>query len=215
MCDFHSTAWRLIGEAPQMCHTPDNAHGKMIEAAGWKNNEHAPAISATVFEAEWDGKGQLPPDGRLVRNSGECPEKLMAAIRRHYEKLHDFLESGKDWKYFCDFAKWADVWGSLKSLPDNVQFPDSIDGNLYLRSLASLPDSVQFPDSIGGVLDLGSLTGLPDNVQFPDSIGGFLDLRSLTSLPDSVQFPDSIGGSLYLERDLKAQLSDRKKGVKK
>ena len=109
MCDFHSTAWRMLGQDVQVAHLPNNSHSEMIEKAKWRDNE--PNRKIIVFEAEWDGTGEVPSDGKLVRNSGECPEKLMTAIRQHYLRLRKCLISGKHLDgHFKDHTKWADVW---------------------------------------------------------------------------------------------------------
>ena len=179
MCDFHSTVWRLLGQDAQCAHDSQNSHSEAVQKAGWRDNE--PNRKINLFEAEWNGEGDLPSDEKLVRNSGECPEKLMIAIRRHYLRLQKFIQSGKEWKHFADIEKWADVWGKIKVLPADVKFP------------------AQF-----GYLDLSSLTSLPADVKFPAECG-YLDLRSLTSLPADVKFPAECG-SLDLRSDLKAQL---------
>lgn len=111
ICDFHSTAWRLLGQTVEMCHLQNNSHSEMIENAGWRHNE--PNKTVRVFEAEWNGDGEVPSCGSFVCNSGECPERLMTAIRQHYLRLKECLATGKHiqpGEYFADHKKWADVW---------------------------------------------------------------------------------------------------------
>jgi len=72
----------------------------------------------------------------------------------------------------------------LRTLPNNIKFPNTIEYDLYLSNLTSLPSNVKFPDMIGGHLYLSNLTSLPNNIQFPDKIGGYLYLDSLEKLPE-------------------------------
>ena len=132
MCDFHSTAWRMIGQDIQVTHTPDNSHSGMINKVGWRVNE--PNRKAIVFEVEWNGRGAMPSDTKLIRQCGECPEPLVKRIREHYRKLAETLKTGKHLlTYFADIEKWSDVWSKVTSLPENVKFPETVSGGLYLR----------------------------------------------------------------------------------
>ena len=179
MCDFNSTAWRLLGQEIQCAHNQENSHSGASEAAGWRDNE--PNRKIVVFEAEWDGEGEMPSDSKLIRNIGECPPQLVKAIRRHYTRLHEAMESGKHCghgEYFSE-EKWLDVLMAVINGGFAVAFPQSIGGYLYLRGLTSAKDLV-LPQSIGGYLDLSGLTSAKDLV-LPQSIGGSLDLSGLTS----------------------------------
>jgi hypothetical protein len=148
MCDFHSTVWRMLGDSIEMLHDPSNSHSEMIQVAKWRTNE--PNRKVTVFEAEWDGQGDIPSDSRLIRNNGECPERLVSRIRSHYVKLKEAIETGKHLDgYFSDLAKYGDVWAHVKKLPDNVTFPEKMSGSLDLSSLKTLPDNVTFPKECG------------------------------------------------------------------
>ena len=49
MCDWHSTAWRLIGQEVQCAHKSNNSHAESIEEAGWRVNE--PNRKTIIFEA--------------------------------------------------------------------------------------------------------------------------------------------------------------------
>ena len=129
MCEFHSTAWRVIGQDIQMAHLPANSHSEMIEAAGWRVNE--PNRQAVVFEAE----GTCEADVK-IRQMEECPEKLVAAIKRHYRKLEKCQENGeglRDGEYFSDSQKFSDVWSRVKRLPENMTWPQTVT-YLYLSS---------------------------------------------------------------------------------
>ena len=152
MCNFHSTAWRMIGQDIQMCHLPTNSHSKMIEAAGWRENE--PNRVTLVFEAEGTSENNVK-----IRQSNECPEKVMVAIRKHYRRLADCVSTGvgvRVGEYFADIEKWSDVWSSLTSLPEKMTWPQTISGSLDLRSLTSLPENMTWPQTIGGSLYLRS-----------------------------------------------------------
>ena len=89
---------------------------------------------------------------------------------------------------------------NIKLLPNNITFPKSVGGYLNLYELTSLPNNITFPETIGGYLSLNSLTSLPDNFKFPKTIGRYLDLDDLTSLPDNITFPEMIGGDLYFKK---------------
>src|SRR5262245_54188892 len=84
MCDFHSTAWRLLGQTVEMCHLSCNSHSKAIEAAGWRVNK--PNERVIVFEAEWSGKGGDP---RALQAFAGCAEGrsgfALHLFRRHEE----------------------------------------------------------------------------------------------------------------------------------
>lgn len=131
MCNFHSTAWRKLGQDEQMLHFPHNSHAQMISEAGWRGNE--PNRRTIVFEAEWDGVGQFPTDEKLVRNAAECPKQLLAAIRRYYHMVSESIREGKHLDFFGDMTKYKDIWERITTLPDGVTFPATCQ-YLYLRS---------------------------------------------------------------------------------
>jgi hypothetical protein len=152
MCNFHSICGRMNGETAELLHDPSNSHSGMISTAKWRENK--PNEIIRVFEAEWDGRGKFPSDSKLIRNSDDCPERLKKKIREHFSKLQEALASGNHLAYFADCEKYSDVWARITSLPDNVKFPETINGYLDLRGLTSLPDNVKFPETIHGSLDL-------------------------------------------------------------
>jgi hypothetical protein len=194
MCDFHSTAWRKIGQDIQMTHLPSNRHSEMIDASGWRVNQ--PNRTPIVFEAEGTDESDV-----RIRQCGECHEDVIVAIKRHYRKLAKCIETGDGLRvgeYFADYARWSDVWSRVKSLPENMTWPQTIGGSLDLRGLASLPENMTWPQTIGGSLDLSGLASLPENMTWPQTIGGSLDLRGLASLPENMTWPQTIGGYLYL-----------------
>ena len=131
MCDFHSTCWRLIGPDAECAHLPTNSHSESITAAGWRENQ--PNRKTIVFEVEWDLRGDMPADSKLIRNHGDCPEQLVTAIKRHYLAAKKFIETGEGWKKFGDLEKWGDLWSKVRVLPEGVTFPKEC-GSLYLRS---------------------------------------------------------------------------------
>lgn len=91
MCDFHSILGVALGENNfEIRHDKSNSHSGM---AGDIRNE--PNRKTVIFEAEWNGQGDLPPDTKLIRNIGECPERLVKKIRDHYIKLKEALVNGK------------------------------------------------------------------------------------------------------------------------
>jgi hypothetical protein len=137
MCDFHSTAWRVLGQDIQCAHNSDNSHSGMIEEAGWRDNEPNRAIN--IFEAEWNGEGELPGNAKLIRNIGECPEQLVRRIRSHYTKLKEAITDGKHFDfYFSDTEKWADVWNRAIANGVAVVMPKVFGGNLYVSGTAKL-----------------------------------------------------------------------------
>ena len=133
MCNFHSICGRMLGDVAELLHDPSNSHSGMMSTAKWRENK--PNEPIRVFEAEWNGKGAFPPDGKLIRNIADCPEKLKDKIRNHFKKLQAFLKGDiKAFPHFMDGEKYSDIWSRLTSLPDNVKFPDTLNGDLYLRS---------------------------------------------------------------------------------
>ena len=137
MCDFHSTAWRLLGQEIQCAHLANNSHGESIAAAGWRVNE--PNRKTVVFEAEWDGVGDLPTDEALIRNSGECPHNLITAIRRHYTKLAEAIKTGKHLDgYFADTKKWCDVWNAAIANDVPINLPSVFAGDLTVSGSANI-----------------------------------------------------------------------------
>ena len=174
MCDFHSTAWRLVGQDVQMCHLPSNSHSEMIDAAKWRVNE--PNKRAVVFEAEWDCQGEIPAVAKLLKhNASECPPQVERAVVKYYKALQECILNGDHWKDFSEFVKFSDVWARMRVLPQGVVFPKEC-GYLDLGGLTSLPQGVVFPKECG-YLYLGGLTSLPQGVVFPEKISGYLDLR--------------------------------------
>ena len=213
MCDFHSILGVAIGNDYTIYHDPSNSHAEMRKHLPSSASSAPMARKATDFEAEWGGCGDLPSDAKLIRNFGECPDRLVKKIRDHFIKLKEALTLSKHIGksgYFSDFSKYSDVWSRLTSLPEGVTFPEKITGYLDLSALTSLPEGVTFPEKITGYLDLSALTSLPEGVTFPEKITGHLDLRALTSLPEGVTFLKECG-YLYLRADLKAKLSSRQK----
>ena len=173
-----------------MIYSADNSHSQMISAAGWRENQ--PNRVPVVFEAELDlsncKEADLQNPAKWIRNFGECPERLVTAIVRHYRRVWLALNGGSElMQYFSDVEKWMDIWSRIKSLPRNVTFPKEISGSLNMSALTTLPENVTFPEKCG-----------------------YLYLRALTTLPENVTFPEKCG-SLDLSADLKRQMSSNQK----
>ena len=220
MCDFHSVLGVAFSEDRfELRHDPGNSHSKM--AGELKNKDNRKPI---IFEAEWNGQGDLPPDKKLIRNHAECQERLVKMIRNHYIKLKEALTTGKHLDengYFRDTKKWWDVWNEAIRLGVAVKLPaiflgsldlrenakldasalTSIGGYLYLRENAKLDASAL--TSIGGYLDLSENAKLDASAL--TSIGGYLDLSENAKLDASAL--TSIGGSMYLRKNAKLDAS--------
>ncbi len=188
MCDFHSIIGVSRGEGDcQIYHDTSNSHSGMAAKIGVENKPNQKTI---LFECEWDGKGRVPADDKLIRYLGECPEPLVKKIKAHYAKLAECLATGKHLDgYFKNFEKYSDVWIQAVVHGRGVTFPEKMSGSLYLSAL----------------------TTLPEGVTFPEKMSGSLDLRALTTLPEGVTFPEKMSGYLYLRADLKAIIAARKK----
>jgi hypothetical protein len=145
----------MLDDVAEIYHTPHNSHSQMYDNAKWPVNK--PNEQVRVFEAEWDCQGGFPSDSSLIRNSADCPERLKNKIREHYKRVQSAIKEGKHLTTtFIDFEKWTDIWSQIKTLPDNVKFPETLNGCLYLRSLTTLPDNVKFPETLNGYLGLRS-----------------------------------------------------------
>ena len=137
MCDFHSTAWRLLGQDIQCAHVAGNSHSTAITEAGWRDNE--PNRRTLIFEAEWDGIGEIPESSQLIRNNGECPERLEKAIREHYRRVKEAITTGKYLdSTFADTKKFADVWNKAIANGVSVEIPAVFHGDLYVYGSAKL-----------------------------------------------------------------------------
>ncbi len=133
MSNFHSTTWRMNGQAVEMIHEPENSHSGMIAKHKWRENK--PNEKTRNFEAEWDGVGALPSDTKLIRNCNECPERLRSRIREHYKKLSAAITTGKHLDYyFKNSAKYSDVW--QVAIKNNAPLPaglTTVGGSIYVR----------------------------------------------------------------------------------
>jgi len=168
MCQFHSVVGVALGNNFSIQHLPSNSHSEM---SGELKN--LPNRQPIIFEAEWDGSGDFPTDEKLIRNSGECPEKLKALIREHYGKLQAAITSGAYLKsYFNDANKWEDVWKVAAASGATLVLPSVFTGGLELYD--------------GSKVDARSLT----------SVGGSLVLHGGSELDAPAL--TSVGGSLVL-----------------
>ena len=57
-------------------------------------------------------------------------------------------------------------------------------GTLNLANLKSLPNDIKFPEYVLGDLNLANLKSLPDGIKFPERVGGDIYLTDLKSLPN-------------------------------
>ena len=204
MCDFHSIVGVALGERYELLHTPDNSHSGMIESYGKSlgapDLSNKPLRKTVLFEAEWDGEGDLPPDTRLVRNASECPEKLMGMIREHYHKLEEAMTTGKHLDgYFSDTAKWSDVWNQCIKRGVSVVFPAVFKGHLTIYENAKLEAPALA--LVGGYLDVyenakleaPALTSVSGNLYVYEDAK--LEAPALTS----------VGGNLFVYRNAKLE----------
>jgi len=67
----------------------------------------------------------------------------------------------------------------LRTIPEEFELPESINGDLNLKLVRKLPNDFKFPKKVNGDLDLTELEYLPMDCEFPESINGDLDLSSL------------------------------------
>ena len=122
MCDFHSILGvSLPGNKYEIRHLPSNSHSEM--AGDLKNG---PNRKPVIFEAEWNGLGEIPKPEKLIRNYDECPPKLVEKIVQHYQALSGALKDGKGCEvggYFADIEKWYDVWSAILKAGVCLQVP--------------------------------------------------------------------------------------------
>jgi hypothetical protein len=197
MSNFHSVAARMLGEAAEILHASHNSHSQMITEARWRENK--PNESVRVFEAEWDGRGAFPSDSSLIRNVGECPERLKDKIRNHYKKVQAAITKGEHFDhYFADYEKYSDVYAMAVANGVGIVFPKHQKGNLDLNSLTTVPEGFKLPETVSGYLDLNSLTTVPEGFKLPETVSGYLYLNSLTTVPEGFKLPETVSGGLYL-----------------
>ena len=140
MCDFHSILGVAIGNEFTIHHDPDNSHSKMGARLNLLNK---PNRQPVIFEAEWNGEGDVPSDTILIRQCGECPKPLAKRIRAHYHKLKEALTEGKHLGkkgYFSNHEKYADVWTAAMSrghMPDFSEV-ETFSGSVDVREGATL-----------------------------------------------------------------------------
>ena len=180
MCTFHSILGIALGDKFEICHLPINSHDEMAANYGRGDLKNKPNRRPVIFEAEWDGKGPLPPDSVLIRQCDECPERLKNMIRSHYEKLKKALTGGKHLTpdgYFGDTLKYADVWSAAIEAGVPVTLPAVFRGDLDVAGAATL--------------DAPALTEVGGDLSVSDS--GHLAARALTR----------VGGKLVVHRSAK------------
>jgi hypothetical protein len=189
MCDFHSVLGVALGEDLSIYHDPSNDHSNMRGRVGETATNAPMARKAITFEAEWDGEGDLPSDAKLIRNIGECPERLVKKLRDHYIKLQAALTTGKfleEGGYFGDTAKWCDVWNAALAKGAPVKLPAVFRGNLKVYGSAKLDALTQ----VGGDLDVSGSAKL--DAPALTEVGGHLVVSGSAKLDALTQ----VGGNL-------------------
>ena len=179
MCNFHSILGIALSDKLEICHLPSNNHVDMAANCGHRGLKNKPNRRPVIFEAEWDGKGPLPPDSVLIRECDECPERLKNMIRSHYEKLKKALTGGKHLTpdgYFGDTLKYADVWSAAIAAGAPVTLPAVFLGGLVVHRSARL-DALALTAVVGAlvVYDEATLAALTD-------IGGYLSVSGAATL---------------------------------
>ena len=183
MCDFHSILGIAIGNNYSIRHDASNSHSGM---AGKLENK--PNRKTVIFEVECSEEKLLATKdistiaSSIIRNFGECPEKLVCKIVNHYQQVKMALTDGVGLSpsgYFKDVEKYGDVYFHAINRGIICEIPKEVGGNLDLGSLTSIPEKLKLPDTVGGYLHLGSLTSIPEKLKLPDTVGGYLDLGRL------------------------------------
>jgi len=193
MCDFHSILGIAIGENYEIRHDSGNSHSEMANEL-----RNLPNRQPVIFEAEWNGEGDVPSDGTLIRNNGECPDRLTKKIRDHYIKLKEAITTGKHFDgYFKDTKKWADVW--CRAIANNVpiQLPAVFHGNLTVYGSAKL-DAPALTE-VGGNLYVYASAKL--DAPALTEVGGYLTVDGSAKL-DAPALTE-VGGNLTVDGSAK------------
>ena len=199
MCEFHSI---VISTSGQIAHIPSNSHSGAIAAANWSDNGVSTAIrnKGGLFEAEWNGRGDVPPTPALLKHTTrDFPNTVETVARAHYEKLWRYLSGENDTKLDKYFE--ADVWldvqlqrligngeGSVRIKCDKAGDATHVDlsGCTGLTSVPAFPNATH--------VDLSGCTGLTSVPAFPNATHVYLHgCTGLTSVP---AFPNAT--HLYL-----------------
>ena len=152
-----------------MLHDGGNSHSNMIDTAKWRVNE--PNRSVIIFEAEWDCEGEMPKDDKLIRNSDECPNTLLVAIRRHYQRVREAITTGRHLDTcFADTKKWDDVWCKAIAEGVAVTLPAVFEGNLVVSGSAKLDAPAL--TKVGGYLGVSGSAQL--DAPALTKVGGYL-----------------------------------------
>ena len=194
MCNFHATVWRLFGQEIQMLHDGGNSHSNMIDTAKWRVNE--PNRSVIIFEAEWNCEGEMPKDDKLIRNSDECPNTLLVAIRRHYQRVREAITTGRHLDTcFADTKKWDDVWCKAIAEGVAVTLPAVFEGNLDVYGSAQLDAPAL--TKVGGYFDVDVSAKLDALTE----VGGYLVVSGSAKLDAPAL--TKVGGYLFVDGSAK------------
>ena len=163
MCDFHSIIGLSLGEDHfEVRHTRDNSHATM--RAGCENE---PNRKVVVFECEWNLEGEMPPPDKLIRNIGECPERLVKMITRHYAAAQKAVTTGEGLNQngiFSDQRKWTDLYQAAMRRGSPVELVGEFPGYVIVKQ--------------GGTLNVPALESVAGDVRVAQ--GGTLNAPALT-----------------------------------
>ena len=169
MCDFHSIIGFSLGEDHfEIRHTRDNSHATM--RAGIENE---PNRKVVVFECEWNLEGEMPPPATLIRNIGECPDRLVTMIERHYRAAHTAVTTGKGLSQtgiFSDQTKWCDLYQAAMRHGSPVELVGEFPGYMIVEQ--------------GGTLNVPALESVAGYVRVEQ--GGTLNVPALESVAGDV-----------------------------
>ena len=200
MCDFFSSICRIDGT---IFHAPHNSHSRMVEEAGWKENDQMADLREPRFvEVEWNGRGEYPGAESVAR--GTINEKQRKAIDLLYGNLEKLVSNPNEHavrmftgKGYFSGANFADVWWFILARFDLSEEVKSKIASLEFYALGSIPPLHPLPaglTSVGGNLDVeGYSHPLPAGLT---SVGGYLYVEGYSHpLPAGLT---SVGGNLYV-----------------
>ena len=192
MCDFHSIIGFSLGEDHfEVRHTPDNSHATM--RAGVENKPNSKTV---VFEAEWNLEGEQPAPTKLIRNIGECPERLVKMITRHYAAAQKAVTTGEGLNQkgiFSDQRKWTDLYQAAMRRGSPVELVGEFPGDVIVAH--------------GGTLNVPALTkagyviveqGGTLNVPALESVAGYVIVAQGGTL--NVPALESVAGYVIVEQ---------------
>ncbi len=133
----------------------------------------------------------------------EIPKEVFERYKVFLELINDKIPK-EEIKKNLNIEKNELIWkgdlnlASITELPENIKFPDKIDGYLNLALLRYLPKEIILSNYLKESLNLNAIRKLSEDVQLPNYIGGSLDLSSSQNFPNNLRYPNYIGGDLWL-----------------